>query len=126
MKQATPDPGPDQGQDDHLWRLEEALWTSGRDSARTVTDAGAILILPYPDGILQGDPAQAQLPANTGWRLVEMDNRTVMRRGTVAVLAYRVRAEKAEVPIFAALCASTWLKDAGTWLRVSHQHTPVG
>jgi hypothetical protein len=124
--QAAPDSGPDQGHDDHLWRLEEGLWTSGRDSARSVTAEGAILILPYPDGILQGDAARAQLPANTGWRLVEMDERTVMRRGSVAVLAYRVRAEKAGVPIYQALCASTWLRDAGTWLRVSHQHTPVG
>lgn len=125
-KPAAPDPRPDQGRDDLLWRLEEALWTSGRDSARSVTAEGTILILPYPDGILQGNAAQAQLPANTGWRLVEMDRRTVIRRGSVAVLAYRVRAEKAEVPIYQALCASTWLNDAGTWLRVSHQHTPVG
>jgi hypothetical protein len=124
--QAAPAPGSDLDQDEPLWRLEEALWTSGRDSARARTAAGAILILPYPDGILQGNAAQAQAPANTGWRLIEMDQRTVIRRGSVAVLAYRVRAEKAEVPIYEALCASTWLKDAGTWLRLSHQHTPVG
>jgi hypothetical protein len=116
---------PDQGQDENLWRLEEALWTSGRDSARSVTAEGAILILPYPDGILQGDDVLAHLPANTGWRLVELDRRTVIRRGSVAVLAYRVRAEKADVPIHEALCASTWLRDGATWLRISHQQTPV-
>jgi len=126
MSQPTrPGADPDHGRDEHLWRLEEALWTSGRDSARSVTAAGAILILPYPGGILQGDDVIAHLPGDTGWRLVELDRRTVTRRGGVAVLAYRVRAEKAGVPIHQALCASTWVRDGATWLRISHQQTPI-
>ncbi len=83
------------------------------------------MVLPYPDGILQGDDIHANPRANTGWSVVELEQRTVIRHGAVAVLAYCVRAEKAEVPIYEALCASTWLNDAGTWLRISHQQTPV-
>ena len=30
--------------DEDLWRLEEAFWTSGRDSARATTAAGAIMV----------------------------------------------------------------------------------
>ena len=116
--------------DEDLWRLEEAFWTSDRDSARATTAAGAIVIFPYPPGILQGDDILAHLPADTGWRLIEMADRSINRRGAVAVLAYRVRAQKPdgpiqEAPIYEALCASTWLSDAGSWQRLSHQQTPV-
>lgn len=110
---------------DVLWRLEELLWTSGRESARSMMASGALVVLPYPDGILQGDGLWSHPAVNTGWRLVEMTDRTITRHGDVAVLAYRVRAEKPEVPIHEALCVSTWMNDAGTWRRLSHQETPV-
>jgi hypothetical protein len=111
--------------DDTLWRLEENLWTSGRDSARTAMASGAIMILPYPDGILQGDGLLSHPSVNSGWRAVEMSDRTIARQGNVAVLAYRVLAEKPDVAIHEALCASTWLNDAGTWRRLAHQQTAV-
>ena len=112
-------------QNKDLWRLEETFWTSGRDSARANTAAGAVVIYPYPLGILQGDATLEHLPADTGWRLIEMTDRKVSRQGLVAVLTYRVRAEKEGSPLHEALCASTWLNDSGRWLRLSHQQTPV-
>lgn len=99
---------------DTLWQLEERLWTSGRDSARSTLVSGGIMVLPYPDGILQGDGLWSHPAVSTGWRLVEMTDRTIALRGDIAVLAYRVRAEKPDVPVHEALCASTWLNDAGT------------
>lgn len=111
--------------DEELWRLEEALWTSGRDNARSTGAAGAIYILPYPDGILQGQAAWASPRINTGWTLIEMTERSVIREGNVAVLAYRVRAEKPGLPVHEALCASTWLRDSKQWRRLSHQQTPA-
>jgi hypothetical protein len=115
----------DSPSDTELWRLEETSWTSGRASARATTDAGAIVIFPYPPGILQGDAIWAHPLANSGWRLVELADRSIVRLGAVAVLAYRVRAQKDAIPIHEALCASTWLNDAGRWVRLSHQQTPV-
>ncbi|MFN5828056.1 MAG: hypothetical protein ACK446_13770 [Rhodobacterales bacterium] len=111
--------------DDALWLLEERLWTSGRDSARSLMASGAIVVLPYPDGILQGDGLWSHPAVNTGWRMVEMNDRTVARHEDVAVLAYRVRAMKPDVAMYEALCASTWLNDGGTWRRLFHQQTPV-
>ena len=43
----------------------------------------------------------------------------------IAVLAYRVSAERDGAAIYEALCASTYLNDNGNWLRMSHQQTPV-
>ncbi|AUQ69099.1 hypothetical protein [Phaeobacter inhibens] len=108
-----------------LWNLEERFWTSGVDSARSMTAENAVMILPYPPGILQGDLIWKQAMQNTGWRTVEMKDRSAAIHGAVAVLAYLVLAEKQGSPIYEALCASTYLLDDGSWLRLSHQQTPA-
>ena len=61
----------------------------------------------------------------TGWRSFVMAERRVMRCRDIAILTYRVSAEKPDVPIYKALFASTYLNDEGTWLRISHQQTVV-
>ncbi|RLK07283.1 hypothetical protein [Ruegeria conchae] len=108
-----------------LWDLEARHWTSGADSARTVTATNAVMILPYPPGILQGEQILEHMKKNTGWRTVEMKDRSQIRQGAIAVLAYRVFAEKSGSPIYEALCASTYFLDNGRWLRLSHQQTPT-
>ena len=108
-----------------LWGLEERCWTSGADSARTVTAENAVMVLPYPPGILQGGQILEHVKQNTGWRTVKVKDRSQIRQGAVAVLAYRVSAEKSGLPIYEALCASTYLLDNGLWQRLSHQQTPI-
>ena len=108
-----------------LWDMEEQFWTSGADNARATTATNAVMIFPYPPGILQGDQIWTHLRERTGWRSVGVAERRVMRCGEIAVLTYRVSAEKPDVPIFKALCVSTYLHDEGRWLRLSHQQTAV-
>ena len=43
----------------------------------------------------------------------------------VAVLAYRAEAERPDAPILKALCASSYVRDEGTWRLMSHQQTPA-
>ncbi|WP_298854940.1 hypothetical protein [uncultured Ruegeria sp.] len=112
-------------EDAFLWSLEERFWTSGLDSARATTAQNAVMIFPFPPGILQGEQVWDHLQRNTGWRSVVMTDRNTTLRGSIAMLAYRVSAEKAGVPIYEALCASTYLQDEDNWLRISHQQTPV-
>ena len=106
-----------------LWEMEEHFWTSGADNARTTTASNAVMIFPYPAGIFQGDQIWTQLQHRTGWRSVVMAERRAMRCHDIAILTYRVSAEKPDVPIFKAFCASTYLKDEDSWLRISHQQT---
>lgn len=108
-----------------LWDMEEHFWTFGDDNARATTATNAVMIFPFPPGILQGDQIWAQLRKRTGWRSVVMGERRVIRSGEIAILTYRVSAEKPDVPIFKALCASTYLHDEDSWMRLSHQQTPV-
>ena len=110
---------------DTLWEMEEHFWTGGADNARATTASNAVMIFPYPPGILQGEQIWVSLRERTGWRSVAMSERRVMRSGEIAILTYRVSAEKPDVPIFKALCASTYLDDDDRWLRLSHQQTVV-
>jgi hypothetical protein len=109
-----------------LWDMEERFWTGGADSARRMTARGAVFVFPYPAGILQGDAIWREKDVAQRWRSVEMSERYVAREGQIAVLAYRVSAERAGEPVREALCTSTYLRDDGTWLRLTHQQTPVG
>lgn len=111
--------------DETLWDLEERFWTGGLDSVRATTAKNAVMIFPYPAGILQGDQIWSRLKPETSWRSIEMADRSAVRRGALAVLAYRISAETADVPIYEALCASTYLLDEDEWLRMSHQETPI-
>lgn len=108
-----------------LWDMEERFWTSGSDNARATTAKDAIMIFPYPPGILQGDQIWHGLKRRTGWRSVAMVERRTKQCGDIVILSYRASAEKPDLPIYEALCASTYLNDVGGWLRTSHQQTPV-
>lgn len=106
-----------------LWEMEERFWLDGADAARTQIADDAVMIFPFPSGILQGEAGRTRVPQ---WRTVRMDDRVCSRKGNVAVLAYRVSAERAGDPIYHALCASTYVDDGGDWRLLSHQQTPVG
>ena len=108
-----------------LWDIEERFWTGGADNARATTAENAVMICPYPTGILQGDQIWHGLKRRTGWRSVKMAERRATQCGDIVILSYHASAEKADVPIYEALCASTYLHDNGTWLRTSHQQTPI-
>ena len=108
-----------------LWDMEERFWTQGADSARHMTAKNAVFVFPYPAGILRGDALLREPNVAQRWRSVVMSERHVSVQDNIAVLAYRVSAERGDEPIYGALCTSTYLKDNDTWLRLSHQQTPV-
>jgi hypothetical protein len=67
----------------------------------------------------------APLRPRTGWRTVFLTQQRVTLHRGIASLAYRVFAEKSDVPLYEAFCASTYLKDDGKWQRLSHQEAPT-
>lgn len=110
---------------DALWTIEERFWTKGADSARSMTAKGAVLVFPYPVGILQGDQIWREGLVAQRWRSVDFSERSFALEKDVAVLAYHVSAERDGTPIYEAYCTSTYLSDNGTWLRMVHQQTPL-
>lgn len=111
--------------EDDLWALEERFWTEGADSARHMTAKDAVFVFPFPTGIIQGDSICRESSVAQRWRSVVFTERYFKQVKDVAILAYHVSAERGDIPIYEALCTSSYLKDDGKWLRISHQQTPV-
>ena len=108
-----------------LWEMEERFWTQDAESARKMTAKNAVFVFPYPAGILQGEALFREADVAQRWRSVVMTDRYLSQENGIAILAYRVSAERGDSPIYQALCTSTYLKDDGSWLRLTHQQTPV-
>jgi hypothetical protein len=106
-----------------LWDLEERFWTEGVEAARATTATEAVMIFPHPPSILQGDQIWGSLRQRTGWRSVALSERRATRCGDIAIVTYRAAAEKPGMQGCEMLCASTYVLDRGTWLRLAHQQT---
>ena len=90
-----------------------------------MTAKDAVFVFPYPTGILQGDALWREADVAQRWRSVVMSERSFSKQEDIAIMVYRVSAERGDAPIYEALCTSTYLNDDGTWLRLTHQQTPV-
>ena len=101
------------------------MWMIWKKPARHMTAKDAVFVFPYPAGILQGDSLWRESVVAQRWRSVLMTERHFKRENDVAILAYRVSAEREDTPIYEALCTSSYLKDDGKWLRIVHQQTPA-
>lgn len=112
--------------EDALWAIEEGFWTQGAEFASGKMADGAVMVFPYPAGILQGEEIVQGLKSATRWRSVTLSHRRCQRLGSVAVLAYEAAAERAGADIYRALCASTYIEDDDGWRLLSHQQTPGG
>ena len=108
-----------------LWQLEESFWLGGAETFRSTMADGAVMVFPYPAGILQGDGIADSVARAPRWRSVLMSERRINLRGNVAVLAYKAEAEREGAPIQTMLCASTYVREEGGWRLVSHQQTPA-
>jgi hypothetical protein len=108
-----------------LWDMEERFWTEGADSARHMTAKNAVFVFPYPTGILSGTKIFREADVAQRWRSIQMTETYFAVEGDIAVLAYRVSAERGDTPIYEALCTSTYLRDNDIWLRLAHQQTSV-
>ncbi|WP_286174113.1 hypothetical protein [Rhodobacter sp. NTK016B] len=106
-----------------LWDLEQRFWTGDTESVRATMANNAIMIVPYPPGILEGDTIWHGAKRRGGWQSIIMAERRATECGDVVILSYRATAEKPDQPLYRVLCASTYLSDAGGWLRLSHQQT---
>lgn len=108
-----------------LWDMEERFWTQGAESARQMTDKDAVFVFPDPTGVLQGDRLWQEADVAQRWRSVVMSERHVLNKSNIAVLTYRVSAERGDDPAYQALCSSLYINTDGKWLRQTHQQTPL-
>ncbi|GGL74181.1 nuclear transport factor 2 family protein [Wenxinia marina] len=111
-----------------LWESEKSFWMEGADFYESRLADGALMVLPYPVGLMRRDAAIDAIRQAPRWGGVELSDRAVTRRGATAVLSYRATGwrDGDGVP-YRALCASTYVEDDdGTWLMLAHNQQALG
>ncbi len=109
-----------------LWTIEKRLWLDGAEFYEAHLAADAVMVFPFPAGILRGDAIVSGLIDGPRWNEVEMSDQHCRREGMIAVLAYRARAWRGnDDPAYEALCATTYIRDGDTWRIMVHQQTPA-
>ncbi len=112
--------------DENLWELEKRFWTEGADFYEGRLAADAVMVFPFPAGILRGDAIIDGLAGEPRWQTVEMSDQHIRREGVTASLAYLAKAWRDnDDPPYEALCASTYLLDGDDWRLMVHQQTPA-
>ncbi len=119
-----------------LWDMEKRFWLDGADFYEAALSDGAVMVFPYPVGILDRAGVMAGLGTGPRWQSVEMEECSLVRRGNTAVLAYRATAwhrgaepqhgDGAATDPHVALCASTYIEDGDGWLMMAHTQQPLG
>ena len=112
---------------DDLWQLEKRFWLDGAEFYEARLADGAVLVLPFPAGLMGRDSAIDAIRQAPRWQEVVFHGTGETRRGGTAVLSYRAEAWRAgdETP-YRAVCASTYVEDKGTWLMMSHSQQAEG
>lgn len=109
-----------------LWTIEKRLWLEGAEFYEAYLAPDAVMVFPFPAGILRGDAIISGLTNGPRWHEIEMSDQNCRREGVTAVLSYRARAWRGkDDPAYEALCASTYLRDGDDWRLMVHQQTPA-
>lgn len=116
-----------------LLELEEQGWealaagTAGEFYRAHLTD-DALMILPPPAGMLDGDTAATALSKVPTWDEHRVSDARLVRLGAnTAVVMYRAHARRGDADPYEAMISSTYVKNGGGhWRLATHQHTPLG
>lgn len=110
--------------DTELWEQERKFWLDDAEVMSSRMADGAVMVMPYPAGILQGETIGEKKKAAPKWDDVTFADQTCRQHGTTAVLAYKATAHAGDTR-YEALCVSTYIDDEGEWRLISHQETPA-
>jgi len=113
--------------DDRIWTFERELWLGGGAVYRERVSSDCLMALPAEPLLFGGDEAVAAVEDTPRWDEVEfVDTRVSRPQEGLIVIAYRVKARRAQQN-YQAICTSTLRRLAHEeWDVVQHQQTPLG
>jgi hypothetical protein len=110
--------------DAEFWETERQLWLGSGDTFKRWVPPECLMVFPAPVGILTGRTVIENIAPGPRWDQVAFVGGALRRSGSeAAVLAYRAEAVRPNGEGYAALCSSTYVRQAGTWWLVQHQQT---
>lgn len=113
--------------DSRVWSFEESLWTGDSGNYHDKIDSEALLVVPAPPFVLQGEAAADAMASTPRWSSVTLSDQQIMRpQEGLIVVAYHVVARRdGERDAYEAHCTSTYRRLAHEeWRVVQHQQTP--
>ncbi len=114
-------------QGEELWQFEEQFWLGGAEFYERMLAPEALMVLPFPAGILDRLNTITSIQAGTRWQHVAFHSKRLIRPNPdTAVLVYAVAAGR-EAPStpYHAQCSSTYVCAGGQWQLVLHHQTPA-
>lgn len=112
--------------DERVWAFEESLWTADAEHYRESIDEACLMVLPEPPFVFSGAQAVDAVATTPRWSEVSFSEQQVTRpQEGLIVIAYHVRAAKADAEPYEAHCTSVYRRlEHEVWKVVQHQQTP--
>jgi hypothetical protein len=116
----------DRMDDARIWEFERNLWVGDASLYQEAIDDQCLMVLPAPPFVFTGQQSIEAVKQTPRWSEVQFSEEQVARpQEGLIVIAYKVRASKAESGTYEAHCTSTYRRLAHEeWTVVQHQQTP--
>ena len=110
-----------------LLELERERWNADEEFYRRTLSDNAVMVFPEPTGTLDRSDVLKSLGGGDRWRSLDFSDERLIEIGSDGVqLVYRAVAERSEDGTgYSALITTTYVRDDGSWMLLSHQQTPV-
>lgn len=111
---------------DDLMQMEKKLWSGGQAEYRDTLDKDCLVAFTEMAGISSRDEIASQADARR-FHDVDIDVDAMLRpTDDVAILTYHVHAMREKNVPYEAVVSSGYVRRAGAWKMMFHQHTPLG
>jgi uncharacterized protein YchJ len=111
--------------EDHLFSLEEKLWTQPHEYQRRYLAYAALMVFPEPAGVLVKDEIASTLERTPRWSQVSLEEHRLLELSeTAAVVSYKATAKR-DGEAYVARASSAYVRDGAAWKLAFHQQTPV-
>lgn len=112
--------------DNRIWEFERSLWTGSGEHYHELIDDEALLVVPAPPFILEGQAAAEAMASTPRWGSVDFSDQQVKRpQEGLIVIAYKARASRDGHEPYEAHCTTVIRRlDHEVWRVVQHQQTP--
>ncbi|MBB6226711.1 DUF4440 domain-containing protein [Polymorphobacter multimanifer] len=112
-------------EDGRIWEFEESLWTGDAAHYHELIDEECVMVVPAPPFVVKGEQAIEAVSHTPRWETVEFSEQQIVRpQEGLIVIAYKVKAARANSDDYTAFCTTTMRRLAhDEWRVVQHQQT---
>lgn len=108
-----------------IWELELGFWLNGPEHYRRHVAENAMMVFPYPTGLLVGQDIVSALEEAPRWNSVDFVWKEQALREELITLAYEAVGRRDGAAPYHALCSTAYMQGDKQWKLLLHQQTPL-